>query len=67
MRIPTPLLTTLGIAACALQTGCAIITVEPLWELTKAAAVVANSAVALSPPRHPTRSTTCAPAEQRVH
>ncbi|MBP7352269.1 MAG: cell division protein FtsI [Comamonas sp.] len=50
MRIPSPLLTTLGIAACALQTGCAIITVEPLWELTKAAAVVANSAVALSPP-----------------
>lgn len=50
MRTPSLLLTTLAVAACTLQTGCAIITAEPLWELTKAAAAVANGAVALSPP-----------------
>ena len=50
MRTPSFLLTALCVAASTLQTGCALITVEPLWELTKAAAVVANSTVALSPP-----------------
>lgn len=50
MRTPSFLLTALCLATCTLQTGCALITVEPLWELTKAGAAVASSSATFVAP-----------------
>ncbi|WP_051303173.1 hypothetical protein [Comamonas composti] len=40
-----------GLAICALQSGCSIITPIPLWELTKAAGGLASTSIWSSPPQ----------------
>ena len=51
MRSTTSWVSGLSLAACLLQSGCSVVTPEPLWELTKAVGGIAAISVGQSPPQ----------------